>query len=214
MREHPLEVVSRVAEELRSSDAVSTQGYASAGAAAAAASRGPSRDVAARRARADSTASLGGLRHHAAVRAGECRRQPDRRRSLCRGAQFVMLGVGLALVAGKPIGVIGATWLAVRLGWCRLAPGVSWGGVCLVGLLAGIGFTMSIFIAMLAFTDEGSAECGETRCAVGLARRRDARPRLGRHLRSKPALKSKSDAWATWQGSTACPALPVPNGDR
>ena len=48
-----------------------------------------------------------------------------------------MLGVGFALVAGKPIGVVGATWLAVRLGWCRLAPGVSWGGICLVGLLAG-----------------------------------------------------------------------------
>ena len=73
---------------------------------------------------------------------------------LSGGAQFVMLGVGLALCAGKLIGVIGATWLAVRLGLCRLAPGVSWGGVCLVALLAGIGFTMSIFIAMLAFTDE------------------------------------------------------------
>jgi Na+:H+ antiporter, NhaA family len=69
-------------------------------------------------------------------------------------AQFVMLGVALALVAGKPIGVIGASWLVVRLGWCRLAPGVSWGGVCLIGLLAGIGFTMSVFIAMLAFADE------------------------------------------------------------
>ncbi|MCP3443347.1 Na+/H+ antiporter NhaA [Bradyrhizobium sp. CCGUVB14] len=70
------------------------------------------------------------------------------------GAQFVTLGVALALCAGKPIGVIGATWLAVRTGWCRLAPGVSWSGICLIGLLAGIGFTMSIFIAMLAFTDE------------------------------------------------------------
>ncbi len=70
------------------------------------------------------------------------------------GAQFVTLGIGLALCAGKPIGVIGTTWLAVRSGWCRLAPGVSWGGVCLIGLLAGIGFTMSIFIAMLAFTDD------------------------------------------------------------
>lgn len=70
------------------------------------------------------------------------------------GAQFVTLGVALALCAGKPIGVIGATWLAVRTGWCRLAPGVSWGGICLIGLLAGIGFTMSIFIAMLAFTDD------------------------------------------------------------
>ena len=66
-----------------------------------------------------------------------------------------MLGTATALVVGKPLGIIGATWIAVRLGWCRLAPGVSWGGVCLVGLLAGIGFTMSIFIAMLAFTDEG-----------------------------------------------------------
>ena len=63
-------------------------------------------------------------------------------------------GVALALCAGKPVGVIGATWLAVRLGGCRLAPEVSWAGVCLIGLLAGIGFTMSIFIAMLAFNDD------------------------------------------------------------
>jgi NhaA family Na+:H+ antiporter len=69
-------------------------------------------------------------------------------------ARLVALGVGFALIAGKPIGVVGATWLAVRMGWCRLAPGISWGGVYLVGLLAGIGFTMSIFIAMLAFSDE------------------------------------------------------------
>ncbi|MHC2462848.1 NhaA family Na+:H+ antiporter [Bradyrhizobium embrapense] len=69
------------------------------------------------------------------------------------GAQSVMLGVGLALALGKPVGVIGATWLAVKLG-CRLAPGITWGGVCLIGLLAGIGFTMSIFTAMLAFPDE------------------------------------------------------------
>ena len=52
-------------------------------------------------------------------------------------------------------GVIGASWLMVRSGLCRLPPGVSWGSICLVGLLAGIGFTMSIFIAMLAFADEG-----------------------------------------------------------
>jgi NhaA family Na+:H+ antiporter len=42
----------------------------------------------------------------------------------------------------------------VRTGWCSLAPDVSWRGICLIGLLAGIGFTMSIFIAVLAFTDE------------------------------------------------------------
>ncbi|MDE2599324.1 MAG: Na+/H+ antiporter NhaA [Rhodocyclaceae bacterium] len=63
----------------------------------------------------------------------------------------VMLGVFLALVIGKPLGVISASWLAVRLGLCRLPDGVSWTYVTLIGLLAGIGFTMSIFIAMLAF---------------------------------------------------------------
>ncbi|WP_314945490.1 Na+/H+ antiporter NhaA [Bradyrhizobium cosmicum] len=73
---------------------------------------------------------------------------------LAGDAQLVTLGIALALCAGKPIGVFGATWLAVRTGWCRLAPGVSWAGVCLIGLLAGIGFTMSIFIAMLAFADD------------------------------------------------------------
>jgi NhaA family Na+:H+ antiporter len=73
---------------------------------------------------------------------------------LSAGGHLVMLGAALALVAGKPVGIISATWVATRLGWCRLAPGVSWGGVCLVGLLAGIGFTMSIFISMLAFSDQ------------------------------------------------------------
>lgn len=63
----------------------------------------------------------------------------------------VMLGVFAALVIGKPLGVIGASWIAVRLGLCRLPDGVTWAHVTLVGLLAGIGFTMSIFIAMLAF---------------------------------------------------------------
>jgi len=69
------------------------------------------------------------------------------------GSQGVMLGVLIALVLGKPLGVVFASWLVVRLGWCRLPPGVTWPGVVLVGLLAGIGFTMSIFIASLAFAN-------------------------------------------------------------
>jgi NhaA family Na+:H+ antiporter len=69
------------------------------------------------------------------------------------GPTWVLTGVALALMLGKPIGVISASALAVKLGWCRLPPGVTWGGVSLVGMLAGIGFTMSIFIAMLAFRD-------------------------------------------------------------
>ncbi|QHO71384.1 Na+/H+ antiporter NhaA [Bradyrhizobium sp. CCBAU 051011] len=79
------------------------------------------------------------------------------------GSQLVMSGVAIALLAGKPIGVVCATWLMVRIGWGRLPPGVSWAGICLVGLLAGIGFTMSIFIALLAFHDKnllGAAKLG------------------------------------------------------
>jgi len=77
--------------------------------------------------------------------------------------QWVMIGIAVALVLGKPLGIVGVSWAVVRLGWCRLPPGVSWGGIGLIGLLAGIGFTMSIFIAMLAFKDEtllGAAKLG------------------------------------------------------
>jgi NhaA family Na+:H+ antiporter len=77
--------------------------------------------------------------------------------------RWVLAGVALALVAGKPLGVVVVTWLMVRLGIGRLPPGVDWGGVVLIGLLAGIGFTMSIFVAMLAFTDAdllGAAKLG------------------------------------------------------
>jgi NhaA family Na+:H+ antiporter len=79
------------------------------------------------------------------------------------GAQPVMLGVMIALVAGKPLGVVASTWLMVRLGWCRIPPAIGWNEILLVGLLAGIGFTMSIFVAMLAFTDAnllGAAKLG------------------------------------------------------
>ena len=83
------------------------------------------------------------------------------------GRQWVVLGVVLALVIGKPLGVVAVSWAMVRLGWCRLPPGVSWGGIWLIGLLAGIGFTMSIFIAMLAFADEGLLEAAKLGVLLG-----------------------------------------------
>jgi NhaA family Na+:H+ antiporter len=66
---------------------------------------------------------------------------------------WITIGVVLALVLGKPAGVIGAAWAVTRLKWCKLPAEVSWSGVVLVGLLTGIGFTMAMFIAMLAYTD-------------------------------------------------------------
>jgi Na+:H+ antiporter, NhaA family len=72
------------------------------------------------------------------------------------GAQSVMFGVLFGLVLGKPIGIVLASWAAVRVGWVQLPPGVTWRGVWLVGCLGGIGFTMSIFIATLAFRDSAA----------------------------------------------------------
>jgi NhaA family Na+:H+ antiporter len=80
-----------------------------------------------------------------------------------REGQRVMLGTAVALVLGKPIGIFLGSWIAVFAGWCRLPPEVNWRGVALIGCLGGIGFTMSIFIATLAFGDEqllAAAKCG------------------------------------------------------
>lgn len=79
------------------------------------------------------------------------------------GAQWVTLGVIAGLVLGKPLGIVGMTWLMVRLRLCTLPEGAGWAGICLIGLFAGVGFTMSIFISMLAFTDPnllGAAKLG------------------------------------------------------
>ena len=68
------------------------------------------------------------------------------------GPATVALGVMVALVLGKPVGVLLATFVAVRLRLCTMPQGVTWPGVLLVGLLAGIGFTMAIFVGGLAFS--------------------------------------------------------------
>ena len=65
----------------------------------------------------------------------------------------VMLGVILGLTLGKPIGIFAACWLAVRAGVATLPQGATWYHLLGTGVLAGIGFTMSIFIASLAFND-------------------------------------------------------------
>lgn len=61
------------------------------------------------------------------------------------------LGIIVGLVAGKPIGIVLASWLAIKLGWGAKPAGATWTGIWGVGMLAGIGFTMSFFVSMLAF---------------------------------------------------------------
>jgi Na+:H+ antiporter, NhaA family len=71
-------------------------------------------------------------------------------------AHPVTLGVILGLVLGKPIGITLLAWAAVRMGIASLPHGVGWGQIHAVSWLGGIGFTMSLFVANLAF-GEGSA---------------------------------------------------------
>jgi NhaA family Na+:H+ antiporter len=67
----------------------------------------------------------------------------------------VSTGVALGLIAGKPIGIVVFAWLAVRLGIAVLPDGVAWRHIAAVAVVAGIGFTVSLFIAELAYADAG-----------------------------------------------------------
>jgi NhaA family Na+:H+ antiporter len=68
--------------------------------------------------------------------------------------QPLSIAILAAFVLGKPAGVLGVSWLAVRLGLAARPPGLTWPLIIGGGLLTGIGFTMALFIAGLAFTPE------------------------------------------------------------
>ena len=63
------------------------------------------------------------------------------------------MGIALGLILGKQIGVFGLTWVLVRMGWASLPHGANWMHIYGVACLAGIGFTMSLFIGGLSFSD-------------------------------------------------------------
>lgn len=67
---------------------------------------------------------------------------------------MIVLGVIAGLVIGKPVGILGFTYLAAKLNIIKKPDSISWNEVLAVGFLGGIGFTMSIFITHLAFLDE------------------------------------------------------------
>ena len=69
----------------------------------------------------------------------------------------VPLGIAAGLFVGKQLGVFGACWLAIRIGVAKLPEGAGWRELYGVALLCGVGFTMSLFIAGLAF-EGGAAE--------------------------------------------------------
>jgi Na+/H+ antiporter NhaA len=63
----------------------------------------------------------------------------------------ITLGILIGYVAGKPIGIVGSSWLVTRLSRARLRPPVGWAAIAGGGAIAGIGFTVSLLIATLAF---------------------------------------------------------------
>jgi Na+:H+ antiporter, NhaA family len=69
----------------------------------------------------------------------------------------IPLGIALGLFVGKQLGIFGASWLAIRSGVARMPEGATWAQLYAVSIIAGIGFTMSLFIGMLAFDDPARA---------------------------------------------------------
>ena len=69
-------------------------------------------------------------------------------------SQNYSIGIALGLIIGKPLGIITTLFIAIKLKLCQLPNELNWKSILGVGFLAGIGFTMSIFITLLAFEDE------------------------------------------------------------
>jgi NhaA family Na+:H+ antiporter len=68
-------------------------------------------------------------------------------------SESVPVGIGLGLLLGKPIGVLAASWIVVKLAGAELPAGATWGSMVGVAVLTGIGFTMSLLIGTLAFPE-------------------------------------------------------------
>lgn len=77
------------------------------------------------------------------------------------------LGIITGLFLGKPLGIMLAAWLATKAGWAELPKMVSWKMLLAAGCAAGIGFTMSIFIATLAFEDTVTLDGAKLAILVG-----------------------------------------------
>jgi NhaA family Na+:H+ antiporter len=89
--------------------------------------------------------------------------------SLSGDSLFLFAGVAVGLVVGKPLGILAFSWLSTQLGLAALPRGITWPQVSVVGVVAGIGFTMSIFIASLAFAAGPDLETSKVSILAGSA---------------------------------------------
>lgn len=83
------------------------------------------------------------------------------------GALGAALGVSVGLLVGKAIGIPLGAWIVVRMGLGTIPRGARWGQMVGIGLIAGIGFTVSLFITKLAFTDPSLADAARIGVLAG-----------------------------------------------
>lgn len=81
----------------------------------------------------------------------------------------VFQGIALGLFVGKQVGIVGFSWVCVRLGWAQLPAHTNWRQLHGAAVLCGIGFTMSLFISSLAFEHSGQSVALVDRLAVLVA---------------------------------------------
>ena len=81
----------------------------------------------------------------------------------------IMLGIGVGLVIGKPVGILVFTWTSLKTGLAVLPPALSARHLWILGCTAGIGFTMSLFIAQLAFTQPEQLDAARLEVVVASA---------------------------------------------
>jgi Na+:H+ antiporter, NhaA family len=81
----------------------------------------------------------------------------------------VFAGITVGLVIGKPAGIVGLTWLAARMGLTALPAGVRWRDTLVLGQVAGVGFTMALFISALAFPSGPLLETAKLAVLTGSA---------------------------------------------
>lgn len=118
------------------------------------------------------------------------------------GSWHALIGVAVGLILGKPIGVLAMSWLTLRLGLGTLPVGLTSRHLIVLGIVAGVGFTMALFIAQLAFLDPqllAAAKLGVLAASggaavVGLA--------LGRLLLARPTATAVANTADEAEDST------------
>jgi NhaA family Na+:H+ antiporter len=114
----------------------------------------------------------------------------------------ITLGVGLGLLIGKLTGISLATWIAVRLGLGRLPRNTGWSHVIGLGFLAGIGFTVSMFVTELAFDDVALADSARVGIFIGSGIAGAIGYTVLRRLRGGPAGDDADESRDSLAGST------------